>query len=232
MLFYLQFGRCIVHSVMQLKLIGYREWTETLGFRREHIIQQVQAELHKRAWAEYTSIDALPHHMRYDYLLVYSNNVPATALVERVKAIREVSPVPVEYCIGRGPTPLDAYENCDDGKDTSGNSAVVGHMDIVNSTRQTERMGSYDVYVVVGDLLNKINSMCRGLGCLAFYLGGDNIMIFLPDVKTGYLLYDQVYIDVRLGIGVAERPYAAFTKATEALDSMRRDQIIGVRTIR
>ncbi len=217
---------------MQLKLIGYREWTETLGFKREHIIQQVQAEIHRRAWAEYTSVEALPHQMRYDYLLVYANNVPLQALVGKVKSLQEISPVPVEYCVGRGATPLEAYENCDDMKDTRGVSAVVGHLDIVNSTRQTERMGPYDVYIVVGDLLNKINSICRGLGCLAFYLGGDNIMLFLPDVRTGYMLYDQIYIDVRLGIGIAEKPYSAFAKATEALDTMRKDGVVGVRILR
>lgn len=217
---------------MQLKLIGYREWTETLGFKREHIIQQVQAEIHRRAWAEYTSVEALPHQMRYDYLLVYANNVPLQALVGKVKSLQEISPVPVDYCVGRGTTPLEAYENCDDMKDTRGVSAVVGHLDIVNSTRQTERMGPYDVYIVVGDLLNKINSICRGLGCLAFYLGGDNIMLFLPDVRTGYMLYDQIYIDVRLGIGIAEKPYSAFAKATEALDTMRKDGVVGVRILR
>jgi len=231
MFFYHQFGPSIVHSVMQLKLIGYREWTETLGSRREHLIQQVQAELHKRAWAEYTSVDALPHHMRYDYLLIYSNNVPPKALADRAKSLEEISPVPIEYCIGRGDTPLEAYETCGE-EDTTSGSAVVGHMDVVNSTRQTERMGPYDLYVVVGDLINKANTICRGLGCLAFYLGGDNIMIFLPDVKTGYLLYDQIYIDVRLGVGIAERPYTALAKATEALDSMRRDGVVGVRVLR
>lgn len=216
---------------MQLKLIGYREWTETLGFRREHIIQQTQAELHRRIWAEFTSLDALPHQMRYDYAMVYSNNVPAESLIAKVKSIQEAAPVPVDYCIGRGRTPLEAYERCGDGS-TEGGPAVVGHLDIVNSTRQTEKRGSYDIYIVVGDLLNKINSICRGLGCLSFYLGGDNIMIFLPDVEAGFQIYDQVYIDVRLGIGIAERPYQAFTKATEALDSMRRDNVVGVRILR
>ncbi len=217
---------------MQLKLTGYREWTETLGPKREHIIQQIQAELHKRAWAEYTSVEALPHQMRYDYLLVYANNVSLQALVEKVKSLQEISPVPVEHCVGRGATPLEAYENCDDARDTSSGPAVVGHLDIVNSTRQTERMGPYDVYVVVGDLLNKVNSICRGLGCLAFYLGGDNVMILLPDARAGYVLYDQIYIDVRLGVGIAEKPYVALAKATEALDSMRRDGIIGVRILK
>lgn len=216
---------------MQLKLTGYREWTETLGFRREHIIQQVQAELHKRAWAEYTSVEALPHQMRYDYLLVYANNISPRVLIEKAKSLQEISPVPVDHCIGRGATPLEAYESCDEAGDTKSGPAVVGHLDIVNSTRHTERMGAYDVYVVVGELLNKVNSICRGLGCLAFYLGGDNVMIFLPDVRTGYILYDQIYIDVRLGIGVAEKPYAALAKATEALDSMRRDGVIGVRIL-
>lgn len=217
---------------MQLKLIGYREWTETLGFRREHIIQQVQAELHKRIWAGFTEIDALPHQMRYDYSLVYSNNVELSKLVEVVKSIKEISPVPVEYCVGRGDTPLEAYASCDDSAKTEGRSAIVGHMDIVNSTAQTEKRGPYDIYVMANELLNKVNSVCRGLGCLAFYLGGDNIMVFLPDVKTAYEVYDQIYVDVRLGVGVAQRPYAAFAKATEALDSMRRDRIIGVRIIR
>jgi GTP cyclohydrolase IIa len=217
---------------MQLKLIGYREWTETLGFRREHIIQQIQAELHKRIWAGFTEADALPHQMRYDFSLVYSNNVPLSKLVEVVKSVKEISPVPVEYCVGRGDTPLEAYASCDGSVETEGGSAVVGHMDIVNSTAQTEKRGPYDIYVMANELLNKVNSVCRGLGCLAFYLGGDNIMVFLPDVKTAYEVYDQVYVDVRLGVGVAQRPYAAFAKATEALDSMRRDKIIGVRIIR
>ncbi|MBP1449284.1 MAG: GTP cyclohydrolase IIa, partial [Thermoproteus sp.] len=177
-----------MHSVVQLKLLGYREWTETLGFRREHVIQQVQAELHKRAWAGFTSMDALPHQMRYDFLLVYANNVPYSRLVEGVRTLAEVSPVPVNYCVGRGETPLEAYENCDDVKDTSGRSAIVGHMDVVNSTLQTEKRSPYDIYLMVSDLLNSVNAVCKGLGCLAFYLGGDNIMVLLPDVRTAYMV--------------------------------------------
>jgi GTP cyclohydrolase IIa (EC 3.5.4.29) len=101
-----------VHEITVIALRGYREWTETLGPRREHLIQQTQARLQATLWQTFTTIGAMPHHFRHDFFIVLSTNVDKTLLTSAVGKIAKKSPVPVEYCRGSGETPYEAYLNC------------------------------------------------------------------------------------------------------------------------
>ncbi|MCU7787423.1 GTP cyclohydrolase IIa [Pyrobaculum sp. 3827-6] len=221
-----------MHKVALMALKGYREWTESLGPRREHIIQKTQARLHETLWRSFTSIGALPHHFRYDYLIALTNNVSAEFIRKAVDKIRRVSPVEVEFCEGTGETPMEAYKNCGRASGLGGEVAVVGHMDVVNSTDTTKVNGPLYVYRQVQDLLKQATDFCRDVGCMVFYLGGDNIMLFLPTPKAAYELYGYLNADLRIGIGIAKRPYNAFVKATRGLDALRHRGATGVKLVK
>ncbi|MFN7106123.1 MAG: GTP cyclohydrolase IIa, partial [Pyrobaculum sp.] len=116
------------------------------------------------------------------------------------------------------------------GKGEAGgwSEAVVSHVDVVNSTYITRSNGPYHLYTEVIGLLNLLNWRCREVGCMSFYLGGDNIMLFLPNVETIWRLLEGVETPLRVGVGVSKRPYRAFIKATEALDQLRARGMGGV----
>jgi GTP cyclohydrolase IIa len=67
---------------------------------------------------------------------------------------------------------------------------------------------------------------------MVFYLGGDNIMLFLPTPKAAYELHDYLNANLRIGVGIAKRPYNAFVKATRGLDDLRRRGTAGVKLVK
>lgn len=217
-----------MHEIALLTLKGYREWTESLGPRREHYIQRIQAKLHWAIWTYFTAVGALPHHFRYDFAIALVNNIPRKLLSRAVEKIAEISPVPVEYCIGAGETPREGYEKCGLVERGETGDAVVAHIDVANSTAITKRNGPLVVYATVTELMAKLETKCRSLGCIALYLGGDNIMAFLSKPRDVEDLLADVDISLRVGVGIAKRPYDAFVKATEGLDSLRRAGQYGV----
>lgn len=222
-----------MHKVALVTLRGYREWTEGLGPRREHLIQEVQAEIHRAAWRAFTGAGALPHHFRYDFVVVYANNVPDEEIYRATRELAAVSPVPVEACIGRGPTPYHAYADCRAGGGGAGEGpAVVAHMDLAHSTLHTASNGPYSVYRLMMELTARLGRLCESVGCMPFYLGGDNVAIFLPHVEAAEGLLKAVEGPVRMGVGVSERPYEAMVKATEGLDSLRARGRLGLWVVR
>jgi GTP cyclohydrolase IIa len=223
----------VVHKVALISLKGYREWTESLGPRREHIIQQTQAELQADLWRTFTAIGALPHHFRHDFFIALTTNIDEVSVTRAVGKIARKSPVPVEHCTGVGDTPYEAYLNCgEDRAKKQGGLAAVAHMDVVNSSEVTKSNGPLKIYLEILDLLNNLARRCRDVGCLAFYLGGDNIALFLPNAESIRETVDGLSVPVRVGVGVAKRPYNAFVKATRGLDHLRSLGKIGVKIVR
>jgi len=221
-----------VQKITLIRLRGYREWTESLGPRREHIIQTVQAKIHSALWKYFTSIGALPHHLRYDFSLALTTNIETGRVGEVVAKIKRISPVDVEFCEGVGRTPREAYENCGATPGESAGVSVVAHMDVVDSTAATNKNGPLYVYRLIQRTISTIDSGCENLGCLAFYLGGDNIMLLLPNVDAIYQVLRDVELSVRVGVGVAKKPYNAFVKATRGLDYMRVKGRVGVKVVK
>jgi len=67
---------------------------------------------------------------------------------------------------------------------------------------------------------------------MSFYLGGDNIMIYLSTPDDIYNVVAELETSVRAGVGVAEKPFDAFVKATQALDYLRSVNKVGVEVVR
>lgn len=219
-----------MHRVAVLTLRGYREWTESLGPRREHKIQQIQATLHRALWKIFTSIGALPHHFRYDVMIALVNNIPDRSIEAAVAKFSKYSPVEVDFCIGSGGTPYEAYLNCGGVNKHGDTSAVVAHIDIVNSTHTTKNKGPLYVYTEILTMINALHEKCQVVGCIPFYLGGDNVMVYLPNPES----ISKLHLDVpyRAGVGVAKRPFNAFVKATKALDRLRSTNGTGVKIVK
>ncbi|ACB40661.1 GTP cyclohydrolase IIa [Pyrobaculum neutrophilum] len=221
-----------MHGVVVVELKGYREWTESLGPRREHIIQQVQSRIQAAVWRSFTAVGALPHHFRYDFYIALVNGVSLDLVKRAVEKAARASPVGAGFCLGVGETPYEAYLRCGGGGGGAASPAVVAHMDVINSTEATRRNGPLDVYLKVVKLLGQLGERCKDLGCMAFYLGGDNIALFLPSPNAIYSILDGVDLRVRVGVGVAKRPYNAFVRATWALDRLRSAGREGVEVVK
>lgn len=221
-----------MHGIAVIELKGYREWTESLGPRREHIIQQIQAKLHATLWKSFTTVGALPHHFRYDFFIALVNNISSAAVESAVAKIARHSPVPIDFCIGTGDTPYSAYLNCRGREVEATSFSIVAHMDIVNSTKTTKLNGPLDVYSHIVRLIDTLLDVCKEYGCLVFYLGGDNTALFLPTPDVINEIVRNIDTRVRVGVGVAKKPYNAFVKATRGLDYLRSTNREGIKIVK
>jgi GTP cyclohydrolase IIa len=221
-----------VHKITVIALKGYREWTESLGARREHIIQKTQARLQAALWEAFTAVGAMPHHFRHDFFIALTTNVDNALITRAVRKVAKKSPVPVDHCSGAGETPYAAYLNCAKTEGQDGGLAAVAHVDIVNSTGITTSGGPLEVYVEILGLLNHLAERCKEVGCLSFYLGGDNVAVFLPRAESIHEVVEGLPVKVRAGVGVAKKPYNAFVKATRALDYLRSVDKVGIKVVR
>lgn len=86
-------------QVTIIRLIGYREWTETLGSDREHVIQGIQAQLHRELVNGFSKVNAWAHPLRYDYLFAITNGVNREGLMSVIKDL--ASTARFLYRVGR-----------------------------------------------------------------------------------------------------------------------------------
>ncbi len=216
-----------MHKVAKAVLEGYREWTEELGEDREWKIQRVQARIDEVASVEAAKCGAFYAPSRRDVLIFISNNVPNECIKNVVRSVSEVSPVPVKLTIGYGKTPLDALlEPKDEGDE---GAVVAAHVDINSFSQKDHYLG----YVEVLDMISGISKLALGFGGVSFYLGGDNVIVFLDTNEyEKFASFVSKMYKVKVGVGIADLPREAVAKAAYSLKVLRRrrDQSIFVAT--
>ncbi len=83
-----------------IELVGYREWTESLGFDREWRIQVLQSRLYARLQEEAARYGAFIAPLSFDVMVVVANGVPADALRSLYEVAAREAPVPVGLRVG------------------------------------------------------------------------------------------------------------------------------------
>ncbi|GGI82706.1 GTP cyclohydrolase IIa [Vulcanisaeta souniana] len=227
-------------QVTIIRLIGYREWTETLGSDREHVIQGIQAQLHRELVNGFSKVNAWAHPLRYDYLFAITNGVNREGLMSVIKDLGEYSPVPLSSGTYASDNPRIAEKEAfklamkagpwgsliggvDDGL------VAMAHIDLVDSTSSTEWTSSYQLYEHVWNVINQVRLYLAPYGGITLYLGGDNmISIVTPTIREEDLRPLSELINARVGVGIASNGRTAMKLATEALDSLRQQGKYGV----
>ncbi|MCE4627623.1 MAG: GTP cyclohydrolase IIa [Desulfurococcales archaeon] len=216
-----------------VELVGYREWTESLGDDREWIIQAGQAGLYEKLQLAAARLGGFAFPLRYDYLLIIATGLGKRDLQEILDTIRLTSRLPVRMSSTAGTTPSSAvlraqemlkrtpagelsYEPGNDGV------TVLAHVDINDITGSTASDGIPKSLVVIADLVSGVTRLAYRHGGIAQYLGGDNVLVLLPD--RGYEGFAQEVVDefnVKVGIGVARLARTAMMLSSKALHEIR-----------
>ncbi|WP_460126041.1 GTP cyclohydrolase IIa [Stetteria hydrogenophila] len=224
----------LASRISVLELVGFREWTESLGPDREWIIQSVQARVYARVQEEAAKHEAIVLPARYDYMLILSSNVDARGLRRILRAAESVSPVPVRIGSACSSTPLAAEEaafnllqdakpgGLEYGGCRSEEAAAVAHVDLNDVTGLTLKLGAYKAYHMIVELVERVESMLIQAGVITQYLGGDNLLLVLPLNSARDLAREAVKIsDLKAGVGVSRTYRRAMALATEALSEIR-----------
>ncbi|GAB6947953.1 GTP cyclohydrolase IIa [Vulcanisaeta sp. JCM 16161] len=231
-------------QVTIIRLIGYREWTETLGPDREHIIQRIQAQLHGELVNAFSRFNAWAHPLRYDYLLAITNGLGNDELMKVIKELGEYSPVPLSSGTYADMNPRVAEreafrlamraapgESLMGGRDDG--YVAIAHIDLIDSTTSTEWTSSYQLYEHVWGVVNQVRLYLAPYGGITLYLGGDNIVsIVQPTINDDSLKPLANLINARIGVGIAHSGRIAMKLATEALDILRSRNSHGVMMLR
>ena len=232
-------------QVTIIRLIGYKEWTETLGPDREHIIQQVQARLHGELVSEFSRLNAWAHPLRYDYLLAITNGLGNAELIGVIRALSEYSPVPLSSGTYVDANPRAAEKGAfrlamkaGPGESLFGGGGddgyvAMAHIDLVDSTTRTGCTSSYQLYEHVWGVVDQVRLYLSPYGGITLYLGGDNIVsIIPPTIGEEELRPLANLVNARIGVGVARSGRVAMRLATEALDTLRSRNGHGVLMLR
>lgn len=219
-------------KIFLLEFKGYKEWTESLGYDREWKIQDFQHEIVRIANLIATNYGGFVLPLRYDYLTIIADGVPNEGLLHVYKEIAALSPTKIEYCLGYGKTPLeaqrDAYECLKNDqpsklKDLPDDKIVACHFDLDNFANLTLNTSAYDALKVFNDIYYSLSQYIYNNGGLIQYLGGDNFIAFINYENLDKILkiVDNIK-NIKIGIGIGKNARIAISKATEALDIIRK----------
>jgi len=220
-----------------LELIGYREWTETLGPDREWLIQRTQADLYRALQIKVSELGGFVIPIRYDYMILLASNLSEADHKKILKTAKKYSPVEPRMASTCSETPLAAEEAASNllqetkagdisfEKCKNREVAVVAHIDADDITGLTKTIGAYKAYIKVLEVLSYLRSKLVKWGGMAEYLGGDNILAILPPSNYHQTLEESIKeineLKLKIGVGVAPNFRKALLLAAEALSDLR-----------
>ena len=218
-----------------LELMGYREWTESLGHDREWLIQEAQASIYRSLQDTVSAMRGFAMPLRYDYLLAVTTGLSREEHEDILDRVRLESRIPVRMSSVPGLNPAEAlnmaykllqkaspgemqYVEGEDGK------TVMAHVDINGISHKTRERGLVESLVVISEFIATVTKMAAKHGGIAQYLGGDNIIVLLPDNNFMEFAEEVVGVsDVKVGIGVSRLPRRAMELSSKALHMIRED---------
>ncbi|MQL54720.1 GTP cyclohydrolase IIa [Acidianus ambivalens] len=220
-------------KILLMEFIGYKEWTESLGYDREWKIQDIQSSIYKVVNDEISRVGGFALPVRYDGLIILADGIPNKHLLEIYTKVKEISPTKINACIGYGKTPREAEinaHNCilnslsDEPKFSiiHDENVVACHFDYNNFTSLTHELSFYAAYMRVMRLYSKLSESIYDFGGISQYLGGDNMIAFIDEDTLDKIIKIVENMDeIKVGIGIGKNARSAMAGATRALDEIR-----------
>lgn len=214
-----------------VRLIGYREWIESLGEDREGFVQTTQAKLYghlqELAWSRGSF--AIP--LTFDHYIILSNGLTKEEHSILLEAIESKSPCKVRIASLTHKYPgvvqyiaskLFAKTNDKiiyiDGPE---DEYVIAHVDLNDVTRLISETSIYETYVEIVTLLYQLTRQIFEVNGLVSYQGGDNFIAILP-YGNHEVIINKLPEFLKVGVGVSKKPREAISLATKALDTIRK----------
>lgn len=214
-----------------IELIKYRKWTEELGYDREGYIQIKQSRLYAIFQEKFLEKDCFVLPFRYDYYIVLSNGLSSDELKNIVDNIKTYTPYGLRVASVSHKYPVMAlfkaykminknnffYEEGDEDK------IVIAHLDLNKITELASQTSIYESFIEIISIYKFVNDYAFKNAGITSYLGGDNLIVVLPEEKyRDFLKVIPSYIKV--GIGIAYKARKALELAAKALEEIRKNK--------
>lgn len=217
-----------------IELVGYREWTESLGDDREWLIQEGQAQLYGGVQRAAAKMGAFVMPIRYDYMLILSSNVDENGHREILEVAASLAKVKARLASFCSRTPLDAellawralrkdrestliFQPCRQEE-----ISIVGHLDVNDITQSTREEGITRTYHTMLNIIGRLSDLTEPSGGIVQYLGGDNVLVALPvDGYIPLVVKLMKEANMKVGLGLAASARKALALAARALHEIR-----------
>lgn len=230
-----------------IRIEGYGPWTLTLGSDREAQLQMLQARIYHDVQRLFSERDGIVFFNRFDEYFAITNGIDAD---DHLRIKNELASLydnmSMSMTIGAGKTAFEANLNADrtrkEGRkmlDNNNNSKIFGsinshagiaqimHIDIDSSAKVGNWLSPYELTAFVMKIYSRIAEDFLKHNSLAFFLGGDNIMVISNGMTKEQA--DEVLkkvtadndIKLNCGIGIGKTGRKAAEAATRALDTIR-----------
>jgi GTP cyclohydrolase IIa len=231
-----------------IRIEGYGPWTLTLGSDREAQLQMLQARIYHDVQRLFSERGGIVFFNRFDEYFAITNGIDADDHL-RIKneLASQYDKMSMSMTIGAGKTAfeanLNAYRTRKEGRkmldDKNNNSKIFGsinshadlaqimHIDIDSSAKVGNWLSPYELTALVMKIYSRIAEDFLKHNSLAFFLGGDNIMVISNGMAKEQA--DEVLkkvtadndIKLNCGIGIGKTGRKAAEAATKALDTIR-----------
>jgi GTP cyclohydrolase IIa len=234
-----------------IRIEGYGPWTLTLGSDREAQLQMLQARIYHDVQRLFSERDGIVFFNRFDEYFAITNGLGTDDHLRiQHELARLYDNMSMSMTIGAGKTAfeanLNAYHTRKEGRRMlNNNSKIFGsinshsdiaqimHIDIDSSTKVGNWLSPYELTTLVMNIYSKIAEEFLKHNSLAFFLGGDNIMVISNGTTKEQA--DEVLkkvtadnkIKLNCGIGIGKTGRKAAEAATKALDTIRDLREIG-----
>ena len=226
-----------------IRIEGYGPWTVTLGSDREAQLQMLQAKIYHDVQQFFSAKDAIVFFNRFDEYFAVTNGMDLDDHREIQRELAKTyKDLTMSMAIGTGKTAfeanLNAYRARKEGRMLDSEVRIFGsvhaadtvqimHIDVDSSTKVGNRLSPYEVTALVMKIYSRLAEEFLKYNSLAFFLGGDNIMVVSNGVTKEQA--DEVIkgvtagIEIKLncGIGIGRTGRRAAEAATKALDTIR-----------
>jgi GTP cyclohydrolase IIa len=230
-----------------IRIEGYGPWTLTLGSDREAQLQMLQARIYHDVQRLFSERDGIVFFNRFDEYFAITNGIDAD---DHLRIKNELASLydnmSMSMTIGAGKNAfeanLNAYHTRKEGRkmlDDDNNSKIFGsinshadiaqimHIDIDSSAKVGNWLSPYELTAFVMKIYSRIAEDFLKHNSLAFFLGGDNIMVISNGMTKEHA--DEVLkkvtadndIKLNCGIGIGKTGRKAAEAATKALDTIR-----------
>jgi GTP cyclohydrolase IIa len=239
-------------QVTLIQIDNYGPWTVTPEPRREVDLQTLQSRLYADLSQLVGNQEGYVFFTRFDNMVAVTNGLDEDDHRLIQESVGNRYPVTVSFGVGRSPSPIEALTDATellqdagsaqdgarteilDGEfaDEAGDEDVhIAHFDVNDATgKYTDELNAYDSFIHIEQgYAELMRYMRRANDALSFFVGGDNVIAVCPDMDAQAYhdaiehVQDTVAVDLKVGVGTAEKAQHAGMAAKHALETCRDD---------
>jgi GTP cyclohydrolase IIa len=241
-------------QVTLLQIDNYGPWTVTPEPRREADLQTLQSRLYADVSQFVGNRDGYVFFTRFDNMIAVTNGLSMEDHALLQESVGNRYPVTLSLGVATGKTPAQALSDAttlvqdagsaqdknrreclggrvigDDYRTTE--DVQIAHFDVIDATGEyTDELNAFDTFIEIEQgYASLMRHMRRAHDSLAFFVGGDNVIVVCPDLGEAeyeeaiYHVQEDVDVELQVGAGRGESAHEAGIAAKHALENCRAD---------